>query len=108
KQSDIHRKRRLVARLAAFALDRIEQRRFFAANVSTGAEPQFNVERKTSAENIRTQELCGARSLDRDLNAARRQRILAPDVKVAVLAARCAGRDGHSFDDGEGVAFHED
>ena len=41
---DCDREGRLVARLAAEALDRVEQRRLFAADVRAGAAPQLDVE----------------------------------------------------------------
>ena len=44
EQPDLDRERRLVARLAALALDRLEQRRLLAADVGAGAAPQLDVE----------------------------------------------------------------
>ena len=47
EQPALHRERRLVPRLAALALERVEQRRLLAADVGAGAAPQLDVERRT-------------------------------------------------------------
>ena len=44
EQPDLDRERRLVARLAALALDRLEERRLLAADVGAGAAPELDVE----------------------------------------------------------------
>jgi hypothetical protein len=44
EQPDLDRERRLVARLAALALDRFEQGGLLAADVGAGATPQLDVE----------------------------------------------------------------
>ena len=44
EQPDLDRERRLVARLAALALDRLEERRLLAADVGAGAAPDLDVE----------------------------------------------------------------
>ena len=43
KETDLGGKRRLVARLTAKALDGVEKRGFLAANVRSGAAPDFNI-----------------------------------------------------------------
>ena len=52
EQADVHRERRLVARLAAEALDRVEQRRLLAADVGAGALAQLDVEREPGAQHV--------------------------------------------------------
>ena len=44
EEPDLDRERRLVARLAAVALDRLEERRLLAADVRAGADPQLDRE----------------------------------------------------------------
>src|SRR6185312_4290995 len=51
EQARLHRERRLVARLAAEAFDRIEDRGFFAADVRTGPLAYLDVEPERLAEN---------------------------------------------------------
>ena len=47
EQADLDRERRLVARLAALALDRFEERRLLAADVGAGAAPELDVEARS-------------------------------------------------------------
>ena len=59
-----HRKRRFVARFGAFALDGFDQRALFAANVSAGADEQFQVEAQAGAEHARAQQAFFVAALD--------------------------------------------
>ena len=52
EQADLDRERRLVARLAALALDRLEERRLLAADVGAGAAPELDVEGEAGAEDV--------------------------------------------------------
>ena len=52
----LHRERRLVPRLAALALERVEQRRLLAADVGAGAPPQLDVEREPLAHHVVAEE----------------------------------------------------
>ena len=49
---DLDRERRLVARLAAPALDRVEERRLLAADVGAGAAPDLDVEGEARAQDV--------------------------------------------------------
>ena len=70
EQADLDRERRLVARLAALALDRFEERRLLAADVRAGAAPELDVEGEARAEDVRTEEAGGARRTDRPRSRA--------------------------------------
>src|SRR6185369_10196212 len=61
------RERRLVARLAAVALDRVEQRGLLAADVRAGAAAQLYVEREAGPEHVGAEEAAGPGGRDRDL-----------------------------------------
>ena len=61
EQALVDRERRLVARLAAVALDRVEQRGLLAADVGAGALAQLDVERETLAEDVLAQVAAGTR-----------------------------------------------
>ena len=74
EQADLDRERRLVARLAALALDRFEERRLLAADVGAGAAPELDVEGEARAEDVAAEEAGGARRLDRRGRRAPRPR----------------------------------
>ena len=87
-----HRERRLVARLAAEALDRVEDRGLLAADVGAGALADLDVERETLAENVARRGSRGARASASACSRMRvRLRVLAAQVDVAALAARRVG-----------------
>ena len=104
----LDREGRLVARLAAQALDRVEEGRLLAADVGAGAAADLDVEGEALAQDVGPEQARGARRGDGASSALGRQRVLAPDVDVAALAAGGVGRDGHRLDEGEGVLLHED
>ena len=52
EQPDLDRERRLVARLAALALDRLEEGRLLAADVGAGAAAELDVEGEARAEDV--------------------------------------------------------
>ena len=83
EQTDLDRERRLVARLAALALDRLEERRFLATDVRAGATPDLDVERETRTEDVRPEQPGIARGSDRMANSGLRLRVLTTDVEVA-------------------------
>src|SRR5206468_10849224 len=98
--------RRLVARLAPFALDGVEQRRLLAADVRAGTAAQVDVEPESLAHDVVAQEPAPTALVDRGPQPLVRQRVLAPDVEEAGLAAGRITGDGQRLDDGEGVALH--
>ena len=89
--------RRLDARLAAVALDRVEQRRLLAADVGAGAAAHLDVEAHARAQHVVAEQPGGrAPAPMASRMRASRQRVLAADVEEAVLAAASRGRDGHA------------
>ena len=93
------RERRLVARLAAVALDRAEDRGLLAADVRAGALAHLDVEARSRGRG------CPGRG-SRARGPARphasmrslRERVLAAHVEVALLAAGGVGGDRHRLD----------
>src|SRR5215467_11831985 len=51
-QTDLSRKRRLVARLGAMAFDRFDERAFFSADVAPGTDKDFKIELEFAAEDF--------------------------------------------------------
>ncbi len=72
EQPDLDRERRLVARLAALALDRFEERRLLAADVGAGAAAELDVEREAGAQDVRAEEAGRAGGVDRAARCAPR------------------------------------
>ena len=107
EQPDLDRERRLVPRLAAVALDRLEERRLLAADVRAGADAQLDVEREAGAENVVAEQARGARLGERVLEPRVRERVLRAHVDEAALAAGRVGRDRHRLDERERVALHQ-
>src|SRR5680860_1340388 len=87
EKSHLCRERRLVARLAAVALDRVHQRGFLTADVGAGAAPQLDVEGKAFAHDVVAQHASSASLGDGILEPVGREGVLAPDVDVAALGA---------------------
>ena len=67
----LDRERRLVARLAAVALDRVEERGLLAADVGAGAAAELDVEGEAGAQHVVAEQAGRARLVDRVLRAAR-------------------------------------
>src|SRR6185369_7917872 len=98
EQPDLDGKGRLVARLPALALDRLEEGRLLAADVGAGPATQLDVE---VAEEARV-----AAGGDRALDPGFRERVLAADVEVRLPCPHRERLDRHRLDDGERVALH--
>ena len=84
EQADLDRERRLVARLAAVALDRVEERRLLAADVRAGAAADLDVERSRAEDVVAEQ--AAARACDRVLRAARAR----ADTRRGCRCSRCS------------------
>ena len=97
EQADLDRERRLRARLAAVALDRLEERRLLAADVCAGADPELELE---------SVQLRRAR-VDRVLQPLVGERVLGADVEEAAFAARREARDRHRLDHRERIRLHQ-
>ena len=114
-----HRERRLVARLGAFAFDGFDQRALFAADVSAGADEEFQIEGEAGAEHARAQNaLLRSSARSPACRICSCASILVPDVEDALLRAGHQARDDHALDhqvrqiaqdeavfDGAGLAF---
>src|SRR5262249_33569352 len=99
---------RLVARLAAEALDRVEERGLLAADVRSRAAAHLDVERDSLPEDVVSEEARGTRGGDGIPDPRLGEGILAADVEVAGRAAGREGGDRHRLDHREGVLLHED
>ena len=109
EQADLDRERRLVARLAALALDRLEERRLLAADVGAGAAPELDVEGEAGAEDVGAEEAgARARASIAWAIAGLGLGVLAADVEVALGRAGREGGDRHRLDDRERIALEQD
>ena len=77
-QAVARRERRLEARLALLALERLEQRGFFAADVGAVAVVRVELEAEIGAEDVLAEVARGARFVERFLEAARRSSQISP------------------------------
>ena len=107
EEARLHRERRLVPRLAAEALDRIEQRGFLATNVGAGAAAQLDVEADRLAHHPIAKKAGRARLRQCAEQSRGGERILAANIDVALLATGREPSDGHRLDDRERVLFHQ-
>ena len=102
------RERRLVPRLAALALDRVEDRGLLAADVGARALADLDVEREPLAEDVLAEEPAEPRLGERLAEHVVRVGILAAEVDVAVLDVGRVGGDRHRLDQGERIALDDD
>ena len=93
EDAHLHRERRLVARLAAEAFDRVEDRGLLAADVGAPAAPDLDVERESGAHDVGAQQAARARRVDRALQPLGGQRVLSAHVDESLLAAGRERRD---------------
>ena len=107
EQSGVDRERRLVARLAAEPLDRVEDRRLFATDVGPGAAEDRDVEAEPGAEDVVADEAPLTRGGERGEQRPGRPRVLAPHVDPSVRAARGVRGDRHRLDHRERIALHQ-
>src|SRR5207244_4520706 len=98
---------RLVAGLAPVPLDRVEKGRLFAADISAGAAPDFDIEGQTAAEGVFAEKAAIACLLDGVFETPAGQGVFAADVDVAALAAGRVTGDRHRLDHREGVLLHD-
>ena len=108
EQSRVDRERRLVPRLAAVPLDRVEERRLLAADVGAGAAAKLDVEADAVAHHVVAEEAVHAGLVDGVAKPSVGQRVLAAQVEVAPLAAGREAGDRHRLDQRERVALHHD
>src|SRR5690606_14316782 len=108
EEARLDRERRLVARLAAVPLDRVDESGLLAADVGAGALAELDVEAEAGAGDVIAEPALFAGALDRMGDALERERVLAAEVDVAVLGADGERRDRHGLDDREGIALEQD
>ncbi len=99
EQAVVRRKRRLVARQSALALDRLEHGRFLPADVGAGAEIGVEVEIDARAEDVFAEQSGAIGFFKRRLETFVRLDELAAQIVVADGRAHGVSRDRHAFDD---------
>ncbi len=99
--------RRLDAREAALALERLEQRRLLAADVGAGAGVHDDVEREAGAEDVAPHRAVGVGLVQRRLQALEPQGELAAEVDEGLGDLQRVGRDQHALEDLVRVALDE-
>src|SRR5262245_40912441 len=97
----------LDARQTALAFDGFQQRGFFAANVSAGAQPHLNVEGQSRAENISADDAGPARLCHCFIHNFECARIFSSDINITLTGAHGVSRDDHTFDDAVRVVLHQ-
>ena len=98
-QAEVRRERRLEARLALLALERLEQRGFLAADVGAGADERVEVEVDAGAQHVPAEQARRVGLLERRLEARHGLgHELAADVVVADRGAHRVAADGHALD----------
>jgi len=101
------RERRLQARVAALALERVEQSRLLAADVGAGAAVQDQRQRKLRAEDplADVARLAGLR--DRGIEDPRLLLVLAADVDEGMVRATGMGGDDDALDQPVRALLHQ-
>ena len=85
----------------------VDQSRLFAADESAGAEFDVDVEIESRAHDVLAEEAELTSLVDGQLQTGNRERVFRADIDETVLGADGIATDGHGFDDGAGVAFHD-
>ena len=91
--------------LPALAFDRSDERGFFTADISPGADAQIDPELEVAFEHAPAQQAFALGLLDGGLQALDRQRRFAAHVDVALLRADRAAGDCHPFEHAVRIAF---
>src|SRR5690606_22454417 len=108
EEARLDRERRLVARLAAVPLDRVDESGLLAADVRAGALAELDVEAEAATGNVVAEPSVFPGALDRVGDALGRERVLAADVDVAAFGADSEARDRQRLDDRERIALEQD
>ncbi len=101
------RERRLQARVAALALERVEQRRLLAADVGAGAAVDDQLEVAVAAEDVRSQVARLIRFGDRGVEDVGLEVVLAADEDEGVAGVGGEGGDRDPLDQLVRVALHQ-
>ena len=107
QRPDDGREGRARARHAATALDAGDQGRLLAADERAGAFLDRDVEREVAAEDVLAEQAELAHGRERGAQTPDGQRVLGPDVDVAVGGADGVGGDQHPLEDGVRIALDE-
>src|SRR5205823_4938498 len=90
-----------------FAFQAVEQRAFFAANVSTRTAPQMDFETEAASKNLLAEQTRRFRLSNRALQNAERLRIFVTQVdETARRTGRVAG-EGHAFQHRVRIIIHD-
>jgi len=89
--------RRFDSRISAFAFERFDQSRFFAADVGPGAAMDVNIDTEPGAENVTPKEIVFARFFNGALEDFRAFREFASYVNVGRARIQRETRDQDSF-----------
>src|SRR5688572_3388922 len=98
-QSLLTRKRRLVARLGAFAFKGFEQRRLFTANVAAWTDEYFQLERQIRSKDTRAKQAFGVTPPDLRFENVLLLLVLVSDVKDALPRAHRQPAEDHALDE---------
>src|SRR6266851_359481 len=117
-QSNLARKRWLVARLGAMAFDGFDERAFFATDVAAGTDKNFDIEAEIASEDIFPKKPGVIAAADFFAEDFFLKMIFVADIKYAAFRAGDEAGDDHAFDeemrkvghdeavfDGAGLAF---
>ena len=108
ERADDRRERRLHARLAALAFERLEHAGLLAADVGARAAVDVHVELEARAHDAVAEDAVLVRLLDRPLQDLRRLRVLAADVDVAGVGLHRPAADRAPLDELVRVVLHEE
>ena len=108
EQPLVGREWRSLARIAALAFDRYQQRRLFAADEGSGAGEDVEVEAETGAEDVLAEQTVFPRLLYRVIQRLYGERVLRAHIGVT-LADVAYGKspDEHTFNKGVRIAFQD-
>src|SRR5580692_3405768 len=107
EQALVCRERRLGTDEATAALEALQERSLFAANVGAGADPYLEIEVVLRAANALA-EIAGAPAgRDRGIHRFDGVGIFRADIDVAFGGTHSDARNGHALDHHERIAFHD-
>ena len=98
-QTLLNRERRFIARFRSLTFDRLEQRRFFAADIAAWTDKNFQFKRELRAEHLRPQQTIAPASANLIVQDFLLLFVFVADVEDAVPRSGQQARKNHSFDD---------
>ena len=101
------RERRLHARNASLAFNRIEQRRLLSAFVSAGAGMRVKIEIPTSARDVLAQITLCVRFFNRAIHRLDQVPVFAANINIADMCIDRQTRDQNAFDHLVRIVFHQ-